>query len=171
MRNIYIICTFLIMFLTQNTCQALDQKRDKVDSDQEVIYEAIQNDIFNVNLTRNIPKTSKEIITQYSGLGYIIRVRKDIANIYIPGVNNGGSMEFGTETDFNGNIELAEQVEASCEFKGQKGKIRTYVLKQLNRIPTDVTLKVSNNGNVKIIVERMPMTRFSYYGEVTLPDE
>lgn len=80
-------------------------------------------------------------------------------------------MEFGTNTEFGRGIELAEPVEASYEYRGQKGKIRTFVLKQMNRIPSEVTLKVSNNGSVKIVVDRMLMKRFSYYGEVTLPDK
>lgn len=159
---IYICCAILACA----PCMAKDKSQKK--AAQEALVAAINASNFNVTLTQNIPKTSDEPIVQFTGDGYIIRIRGNKATLFIPGVNNGGTMAFGGNYE---GLESPELVDASCELKSHKGKIWTFVLKQLENASNEVTLKVSDNGAVRVTVDRMPMTHFSFYAEASIPED
>lgn len=159
-RLIVILFAAFVAFLP---CTAKDKTRKE--EERAALINAFNERNFDVMVVRSIPKTSGEAVEQYTGDGYVIRIRGDKASLFVPGVNKGGGMQFGGNAAGAGAAEL---VDASCVLKEHKGKYWTFVLTQTEVVPNVVTLKVNENGSVRISVDRMPMTRFSFYGDATL---
>lgn len=160
-KLLVIMCAALIACLP---CASRD--KSKKEAERAALISAINERNFNVEITQNIPKVSGEAVEQYTGDGYIIRVRGEKATLFIPGVNKGGSMQFGGGTT---GLGAAELVEATCELKSHKGKTWKYVLKQINSANNEITLLVSENGSVRVSVDRPPMTHFAFYGDASVP--
>lgn len=125
------------------------------------VVQAINNQDFDVILTRNVPKNSRDAIINYTG-EYSILIRGDKASVFIPGVNKGGIAVFG-----GGNIGGAEPFEMSCRKISQKKIVHTFELRSVGGKENYViTVRAYENTNADIIVDRVPMDRFKFYGEV-----
>lgn len=156
----------LLLCLACLCATAYGQRKSKADKEAErlEIVKAIQSQNFNVVLTRNVPRNSNEPVQNYPAGQFTILVRGDEANVYIPGVNNGGIATFG-----GGNVGGVEVVRMSCRKVSEKKGVHTFVLRNLaGKASYEIKIRACENTCADIIVDMQPTSRWKFYGEIAV---
>lgn len=125
---------------------------------------ALEADNFNLVLTRKVPKPRQAEI-RYDDGRFVIRVRGDRAETFIPGVVTQGFAVFG------GNVAdtPVELVTFSCERLSCAKGVYTYVLKSDRGNNFEITIRASENTTAQITVVKKPMDMEKYSAEVLAP--
>ena len=156
-----LFAAFLFIIMLCPAAHAQKETKESREAKRQAVVQAINDQDFDVILTQNVPKTSQDAIINYTG-EYSILIRGDKASVFIPGVNQGGIAVFGGI-----NVGDAEPFEMSCKKISTKKIMHTFELRSVGGKDNYViTVRAYENTNADIIVDRVPMDRFKFYGEV-----
>lgn len=146
---------------------AAQVRKMRKEAEKAKIKAALDADCFNVILTQNVPQRD-ETVVYYPAGEYIIRIRGDKAEVFMPGVTTAGQMEFGGRDV----IGASEPVPMTIFKKTIRKKLHEYIFRSNYGYSWELTVRANENGSASLRIVRQPMGHYlGYYGEITPVEE